>query len=170
MHSNYPLIISLVLSGISIIIAVYAFFQAKNLRAWRKNFGPAEHPENLEEIITSIVGKIKALETGQAVARAYSEQLEETLSHAVQKVGLIRFDSQADEGGNLSFSLAILDDHLTGIVITSLYGRTSNRVYSKRINQGNSESNLSDEERDAMFQAISSRSEQKQKSVRNVKH
>jgi hypothetical protein len=155
MNAQILAIISLVLSGLAIVAGVYAIIAVGKVRTWRRWFSDSsEHPENLEQIITSIAAKIKALQSGQALHKEQLAGLKDTLSFAVQQVGIVRYNSQADDGGNLSFSLALLDAHRSGFVITSLHGRQQNRIYSKHIVNGSSEVPLSDEERDAVFAAI----------------
>lgn len=157
MDSKTLPVISLILSGIAVIAAVYAIVAAGKFKVWLSIFrNKNEHPENLEQIIGSIAAKIKTLENNQAAAGAQTAQLEELLSHSIQHTGLVRFNSLADEGGNLSFSLALLDAHHSGTVLTSLNGRQQNRIYAKSIVGGGSEVPLSEQEQDAVFAAIKS--------------
>jgi hypothetical protein len=73
---------------------------------------------------------------------------------AVQHVGLVRYDAFEDVGGRLSFSCAMLDDHGTGVVVTSINGRQDTRVYAKPIVDGRSQYNLSIEEEEAIRRAL----------------
>lgn len=154
MHGNQLLIISLAASALAVIIAVIGLISARRVRAWRDYFRTEKQPENLEAVIAGITAKIKTLEDGQSSHELQIQQITDTLSYAVQYVGVVRFNSLADEGGNLSFALALLDAHRNGVVITSLYGRQGNRMYTKRIIEGVGETGLSDEENDALFQAL----------------
>jgi len=155
MNVNNLTIISLVLGGLALIVGVYAVITTGKTKIWHSLLTDKnQHPENLEQIITSIANKIKGLENGQLQANQHLAQLEQLLGHAIQQVGLVRFNSQADEGGNLSFSLALLDAQRSGFVITSLNGRQQNRIYAKQIITGSSEANLSEEEQEAVFAAI----------------
>jgi hypothetical protein len=76
---------------------------------------------------------------------------EETLRH----VAVVRFDAFEDMGGRLSFSAALLDGHGNGVVITSINGRQDTRCYAKQIRASTSIHNLSDEERQAIREAMS---------------
>jgi hypothetical protein len=69
----------------------------------------------------------------------------------------VRFNPFKELGGDHSFSLAILDSHDSGIVITSLHTRDRTRVYMKDIKKGKSESELSAEEKSALTSAEKSR-------------
>jgi hypothetical protein len=73
---------------------------------------------------------------------------------AVRRVGLVRYDAFEDVGGRLSFSCALLDDHGSGVVMTSINGRADTRVYAKPVTEGQSQYNLSLEEEEAIGQAL----------------
>ena len=79
--------------------------------------------------------------------------IDENGKYHIQKVGLVRFNPFKELGGDHSFSLAILDSHDSGIVITSLHARDRTRVYMKDIKKGKSESELSAEEKNALASA-----------------
>lgn len=149
--------IAIIVSILALACSVIAIFFSGKARTWHRYFKAEEQPENLEDIIEIIAAKIKALENG------YQENSESllrqgtTLATAIQHVGLIRFDSGADDGGNLSFTAAFLNAHQSGIVLTSLHGRQHNRIYTKHIYQGTSEQTLSEEEKEAVIQAITNK-------------
>jgi hypothetical protein len=69
-------------------------------------------------------------------------------------VALLRYDAFEDVGGRLSFSCAMLDEHGTGVVLTSINGRQETRVYAKPVAVGTSTYNLSAEEEEAIRQAM----------------
>ena len=73
----------------------------------------------------------------------------------MRRVGILRYDAFEDVGGRLSFSCALLDEHGTGVVITSINGRQETRVYAKPIARSTSSYNLSLEEEEAIRQAMS---------------
>ena len=74
-----------------------------------------------------------------------------TLSKAnIQKVGLVKFNPFNETGGDHSFSLALLDGHKNGIIITSLHTRERTRLYVKDVSSGKSKIELSSEEQKAL--------------------
>ena len=71
-----------------------------------------------------------------------------------QRVGLVRFNPFEDTGGDQSFALALLDNHGSGIVISSLYQRETTRIYGKPVKEGKEEGyEFSDEEEEAIKRA-----------------
>ncbi|WP_246004781.1 DUF4446 family protein [Nocardioides marmorisolisilvae] len=72
---------------------------------------------------------------------------------ALKHLAVVRYDAFEDTGGQLSWSLAILDDHGDGTVLTSIHGRTEARTYAKSISAWRCEQPLSPEESDAVAHA-----------------
>ncbi|MGC8834388.1 MAG: DUF4446 family protein [Armatimonadota bacterium] len=109
--------------------------------------------EDLEETL-------KRFADAAVEARTRAEKVDERLSTLVQQVqccaqrfGFVRFDAFETVSGRQSFSLALLDANGNGVVITTLYGRDSCRVYGKLVKEGNAEA-LTDEEKQAIALAM----------------
>jgi hypothetical protein len=85
---------------------------------------------------------------------ARTTSVERDLIGAFSRVGLVRFNPFEDTGGNQSFALALLDGNGDGFVVSSLHARTGTRLYAKSVSAGASDSALSDEESEALRQAM----------------
>lgn len=81
------------------------------------------------------------------------QEIKKDMSYHLQKVSLVRFNPFSEMGGDHSFSLALLDAHLTGFIITGLHTRERTRVYIKKIEEGKCKQDLSKEEREALKKA-----------------
>ncbi len=77
----------------------------------------------------------------------------------VQYFALVRYDAFADLTGQQSFSLAFLDGGDNGIIISSIFGRSSSRTFGKMIVGGQPEQALSDEEQQALLNALGRKAE-----------
>lgn len=73
----------------------------------------------------------------------------QTLRH----LAVVRYDAFGDMGGQLSWSLALLDDVGDGLVITSVHGRSEARTYAKNISEWTCDQQLSPEEEEAIAAA-----------------
>ena len=73
---------------------------------------------------------------------------------ALRRVAVVRFDAFADLAGRLSFSAAVLDDSSSGLVLTSIAGRSETRLYAKTVTAGGA-ADLSPEEAQAVNAARS---------------
>jgi hypothetical protein len=110
-------------------------------------------PKNLKEILK----KQNELEDKLKKISDELEKLKKESKFFVQKVGLVRYNPFSEVGGNQSFSIALLDGNNDGLIITSLYARDGNRVYSKPIKNGKSDYQLSDEEKKTIVEAKGSK-------------
>ena len=75
------------------------------------------------------------------------------MSH-IQKTAIVRFNPFPNTGGDQSFSLAVLDGHDCGFIITGLHSRERTRFYTKQVRSGKSTYELSKEEKDVIAKAI----------------
>ncbi len=110
--------------------------------------------KGLQEVLDAI---LRTLQT----VRGKTENLERVVEALgtdgelhIQRIGIIRFNPFADTGGAQSFVIALLDKMNNGIVMTSLYGRSSNRWYVKELVSGKGKDiTLSKEEESAIDKA-----------------
>ena len=116
---------------------MFNFGKKKNQTVTGKEL--AKQVKSLEENLDKVFKELSLLQTKQ--------------KEAVSKVGLVRFNPFGEIGGDQSFSLALLDNEDSGVVITSHYGKEMQRVYAKQVLQGKSEYSLSVEEEDAIKKA-----------------
>jgi hypothetical protein len=78
------------------------------------------------------------------------QTLSDDLAVTLRRLGVVRYDAFDDMGGRLSWSLALLDDSGTGVVLTSIHGRSDARTYAKPVSSWTSEQSLSPEEGEAI--------------------
>ncbi|MGW5880018.1 DUF4446 family protein [Nocardiopsis terrae] len=65
---------------------------------------------------------------------------------AVRDVAVLHYDALEEMSGARSFSLAMLNSHGDGVVVTSINGRTETRTYAKAVTRGEADHLLSPEE------------------------
>ncbi len=80
--------------------------------------------------------------------------LEEICRKSIRGLGVVRYSAFEDTGGDLSFSIAMLDGYKDGFVISSIFGKDDCRVYAKPLNRGKSSYKLSEEENRALEVAL----------------
>ena len=89
--------------------------------------------------------------------RGEVESLRRDAAGALRHLSVVRYDAFGDMGGRLSWSLALVDDEGTGIVLTSIHGRSDARTYAKNVVTWSSDQQLSPEEQEAVAQARAKR-------------
>jgi Protein of unknown function (DUF4446) len=80
--------------------------------------------------------------------------LERKMQRSKRHLGLVRYDAFSDIGGNQSFTLAVYDDNGDGAILSSIVGRADNKVYGKNLISGKSDHNLTDEDQQAILEAV----------------
>lgn len=88
-----------------------------------------------------------------AVERRVSD-LRLDVADALRHVAVVRYDAFRDMGGRMSFSAALLDDAGDGLVLSAIHGRSETRSYAKGVKAGDSDQQLSPEERQAIAFAL----------------
>lgn len=144
------IILGLSLALICLGLGLWSVYKITRLNRAQKVLFAGKKGKDLEEVIMQLTQRTASLEDEMLAASKEIQNLETTLGFAVQKVGLVRYSPFADGGGNYSFSLALLNRHDSGIVLTNMYGRQQSRVYTKTISQGKSEVPLTEEEKQAV--------------------
>lgn len=76
------------------------------------------------------------------------------LSNLVRSVGFHRYDAFPDMSGQLSYSVAFLDEAGDGVVLTAINGRSETRSYAKQVQGSRSAQDLSEEEETAIAAAM----------------
>jgi len=89
------------------------------------------------------------------------ERLEEVLadiktelSRCFSRVGMVRFNAFQEGSNDLSFALALLNQEGEGFILTSIYARDETRVFLKPVQKGRPLIRLSQEEEQALAQAL----------------
>jgi hypothetical protein len=79
---------------------------------------------------------------------------EERIDGCVAYTSLVRYDAYGEMSGQQSSSMALLDSTRSGVVVSSILHRDQARMYVKRVNDGESELELSPEELEAIETAM----------------
>jgi hypothetical protein len=100
----------------------------------------------LREDVSDMVTDLATVRTDLAAATSAPVADPTALRH----VALVRYDAFADVGGRLSYSLALLDDTRSGLVLTTLAGKSDVRTYARTISAGAADGTLTAEEQQAI--------------------
>lgn len=145
--------ILLALSVLTLLLLCLVIGLAARVRAQRRRWKElldGVSGETLEKLLHDHLRERLALEDRVVKATERIDVLERQMRTSKRFVGLVRFDAFAEVGGKQSFALAVYDDQGDGAVLTSLVGRADCRVYCKSLANGQSERDLSEEERQAI--------------------
>lgn len=109
-----------------------------------------EHGRSLEKILHDLIDHVRTVSTVQNEEKEkLSLLIKETLLH-VKTPQMIRYKALESNNSNQSFSIALLDSHGAGSVITSLHIRDRVSIYAKKIHSWKSDLELTEEEQKAV--------------------
>ncbi len=134
-------------------LAVQTRRLSQALAAYRSLVGD-EQGSSLAEVLKGHLARVEQVATRLDDLVVLTEHLELRSRGSLQHVGLVRFNPFDDTGSDQSFAIALLDQRRDGIVISSLHGRGSTRLFAKSIESGVSRHTLSEEEAEAIRIAL----------------
>lgn len=152
--AGYLAIAAIVIGALALLLAVWVWLRARRLS--RLSAFRPQMPADLQATVEREARRLDELTLRVQDLGGRMPTVEKQASASLQRVGVVRFNPFPDTGGQQSFAVALLDSKGSGVVISSLHSRAATRVYLKQITQGRSESQLGDEEAEALKQALAS--------------
>ena len=153
-------IVALAAAGIGVVALLWAIVLAVKLRRMRAaqrtvmGEGQADLVAHAAQIQEAFVQLRDWVEETAARLEERMATAEERIDGCVAYTSLVRYDAMGELSGQQSSSMALLDSHRTGVVVSSILHRDQARVYVKQVRDGESELELSPEERQAIDAAM----------------
>ncbi len=139
---------------VSLGLVIWCLLQLKTLKERMDSVLGGLDSKSLESTLAGHIREVREVDNRLDELNTEYERLAITNSVASQKISLVRFNPFGDTGGDQSSTLAVLDAHDSGYVLTSIHGREGTRVYVKPVDLGKSKYTLSSEEQQALGQAM----------------
>ena len=156
-------IVALAAGGVAVVALLLALVLAFKVRRMRQ----AQSAVLGDYGSRDLVSHAERLESGFTQLRDWVEEsmhsIDGRMAHAEQRVdgciayhSLIRYDAYNELSGHQSSSMALLDSHRNGLVLSAIVHRDQARLYVKQVHAGESEVPLSPEEQQAVETALAS--------------
>lgn len=127
-------------------LVIILFFHSLFLHLRIRRFISGANGASLEGTVMDIKKRVGALEKNARETHGALLDLNTRVERSVQGVSVERFDPFQGSGGQQSFSVAFLNEHGDGAVVSGLHVRDGVRVYAKEVKKFSSERELSEEE------------------------
>lgn len=135
---------------ISLILAIAGLISIAILRHRTKKWRSIHATADLDAVYDRTLDEVERLRETLRELDADLQSTKQTLKLKVSTPQILRYNAFSEQGSDLSFSVALLDDNREGVVISSIYGREESRTYAKPIRSGKSSYPLTNEEMDAV--------------------
>lgn len=145
------------LAGISLVLLIVVIIQAiqmHNLKKNYKKFMGGKDVKSLEKQLEKIVEDNNYILNISDENRKDIRNIKKELENSFNKVGIIKYDAFKQMGGKLSFSAALLNEKDNGFILNSVHSSEGCYIYIKEIVAGLCDLDLSNEEKEALSQAM----------------
>ena len=153
LESRYYLYICIIMGIIFFMFSIFLYNQFKQLQRKYQVLTKGSEKKQIGELFEEYFEKIDELKSIREDLHGEIEEVKALAAAGLHHIGIVRYSAYEDVGGDLSFSLALLDGDYSGILVTSIFGRDESRTYAKPISRGESSYKLTYEEQEAIRRA-----------------
>ena len=149
--------------GLAIVLAIVCFVLNSRLDRVERQYRALMRGSSsmggisLGELVSGQGERLEQTRSDLTALQKRVTDMDVLVTRSVQHVALVRYNPFQDTGGDQSFALALLDKRGDGVVVSSLHSRTMTRYYAKPVKGGTSALSLSEEEVQAVQQALGSK-------------
>ena len=154
MDIGYILIILLILLLVLLILTICMVVKMNKLKHRLDKFVLGKDGASLEQDIIALFEDNKFLKINTDKNKKDIRTLYKRMESTYQKMGLIKYDAFQQMGGQLSFSLALLNQNNDGFIINSVHSTDGCYSYTKEIIGGECSITLGKEEAEALAKAM----------------
>lgn len=133
-----------------IILCIVQIVKVSKLKKRLDKFVLGKDGASLEQDIIGLFEDNKFLKNSTEKNKKDIRTLYRKFESAYQKMGIVKYDAFNQMGGQLSFSLALLDENNNGFIINSVHSTEGCYSYTKEIKNGESSISLGKEEAEAL--------------------
>ena len=152
-----PGILFIVMLVLLIVLIVIVIIQGKRFSKLEKKyhkFMKGKEAESLEDEIIGLFHDNRMIRSENEKNRKDIIDINRRMARTFQKCGLHKYDAFNQSGGQLSYSLCMLDEYDNGFLINSVHSTDGCYSYSKEIRNGKCSLELGDEEQMALNEAM----------------
>lgn len=156
---DFGILLLILIAFMIIFIILIVCLIVKNNRLSKKleSFMSGRDGASLEKNIYALYEDNKMLKEHMMKHKKDIQNLYKKHEKAFQKMGLVKYDAFHQMGGQLSFSLALLDENNSGFIINSVHSTDGCYSYTKRITAGECKLALGKEEEEALSRAMNNK-------------
>lgn len=135
---------------ILLVICIMNICSISKMKKTYRKFMQGKSAKSLEQEIIGLFEDNKFIKNSIEKNKKDIRILYKNFESAFQKVGIVKYDAFNQMGGNLSFSLALLDENNNGFILNSVHSTDGCYSYTKQIENGICKISLGNEEERAL--------------------
>ena len=136
------------------IFLIILFVKFSGLKKKYIKFMGGKEVKTLEEQIMKIFEENLYIRDLSEENKSEIKKINKEMEITFNKVGIVKYDAFKQMGGNLSFSLCLLNEMNNGFILNSVHSSEGCYTYIKDVKAGMCELELSNEEKEALNDAM----------------
>ncbi len=147
---GYIFIGIIILIFILMILVIIQIVNTSKLKKKYTKFMQGKDAKSLELDMIGLYEDNKFLKVSIEKNKGDITELYKKFESAFQKIGLVKYDAFREMGGQLSFSLVLLNENNSGFILNSVHSTEGCYSYTKEITNGECNITLGEEEKQAL--------------------
>ena len=143
-----------VLMIIMYVVILNLYLDLRRMKKRYKKMMTGVESGNLERMLIGHIDEVHRVVEKNTELEVENQKMGNLLQQALTRVGMVRYRAFEDMGGDLSYAVAMLDAHNNGVILSSVFGREGSQAYAKPIENGGSSYVLTEEEQQALREAM----------------
>lgn len=139
---------------VSLLLNIIALAKAGGLKKRYKKFLSGKDGKSLEEEIYERFDCLDDLKSENEVLAKKIETNLKNIELTYSKMNLVKYNAFENMGGEMSFVLALLNEHNNGVLLNGMSSRNGSYIYAKEIIDGEAKVSLSKEEQRSLTECI----------------
>src|SRR5690554_4563527 len=91
---------------------------------------------DFEKVMIQVHAKLAEIQADQSLDKKRIEGIVASLKTMKSNIGIHRYNAFDQQGNDQSFSLAIINEYQTGMILTGLHNREDSYIYAKPLDKG----------------------------------
>ncbi|MFD0682334.1 MULTISPECIES: DUF4446 family protein [unclassified Paenibacillus] len=153
-------VLMVVMLIVIVVFLIIVLVLSSKLNKLRKNYMSMLNGDASLNVESALIGLQEKVASSNAEVDGVKQQIQlitQQMKTMKSKIGIYRYNAFAESGSDLSFSLAILDENVDGVVVSGIHNREETYVYAKPLTKGQSQYPLSPEEKEAINRCVSTK-------------
>lgn len=150
----YILIGMLLMILVLMVLVIVQIVNTSKLKKKYSKFMQGKDAKSLEKDIIGLYEDNKFIKASTEKNRKDIRNLYKKLESTYQKIGIVKYDAFREMGGQLSFSLVLLDENDNGFILNSVHSTEGCYSYTKVVKNGQCNISLGEEEKQALNMAM----------------
>jgi hypothetical protein len=142
--------------GVAAVALVVVAVLAVQVRRLERRMAVLPEDGGVFEALRRLDADLASAEEAIAALRPVVQSLHERMPGALRHAAMVAYDATGDLAGNLSRSIALLNERGDGLVLTLLTRRSESLFYTKMVRGGRGTEALSPEEQEVVNRALRS--------------